>query len=203
MYAPAHDPPTLESRKKTNTQGKLRPSQTAAADNSNSNRTGSVPVPAPATADHRDRVLPRGREADVHAHRRATSPTHTTHAPHATDAPDTDAGAGDGEGHGLPDGGGADEGGEARDLLARGDEGLFERLVLVLQELDLGLQLREPRLLALAALQRRCGMFFFFVSRRKQGEKERKKRKEDVVNPKRFLEFDNKRLSDFLTIIMK
>lgn len=43
--------------------------------------------------------------------------------------------------------------GETGDLLSRRDEGRGEPLIFVLKELDAGLQLREPGLLALAALE--------------------------------------------------
>lgn len=47
----------------------------------------------------------------------------------------------------------ADEARQARDLLSRGDKGLLEGFVLILQEFDLGLKLRKPCLLALPTLE--------------------------------------------------
>lgn len=114
-----------------------------------------IPVPAPRPADHRRGTLPAGRHAHAHADGRAaddavdTVDADTVHTP-----ADTVHGR---HGHsGGPDARSSHERGEPRNLLARCHERGRQALVLVLQILDLGLQLREPRLFALAALERGC-----------------------------------------------
>ena len=48
------------------------------------------------------------------------------------------------------------DGAQGRDLFAQRGDGALEGLVVGVEELDLGLERLQPRLLALPALERRC-----------------------------------------------
>ena len=117
-----------------------------------------VAIAPPAAADHRDCALAWWWEAHVDADGWSSWSVAVDGGPDADGCSDRHAPAcaRDWKWYWLADGRSADEGGQTRDLFARRDEGRRQPLVLVREVFHLRLELCEPCLLSLTALERSC-----------------------------------------------